>query len=292
MKIDYKLEQIALEKLGVPPENLRLHNTDLELDDLEINIHAVGQSQPILVYPLSNSSGHYEILEGQRRLNAFDRLNQKYPNIGYDKILAMVRSEPENSNRKKAISLGANITQLPMTLDDIQKGVIDLWMINSNMKLVAEEYGISEKTAKKYVKGARLSQRLQNATTSGEITTDPEDALDYIMSAVDLLNWTKINDVSEDKVIKTAKAFASKTRSEVGDIMAEMKKDPDQDIDIIVEKIRDQPTKQKTRKIILPPETDGDLVKYAKLKSQKPEAAAAGILIEELKKLVSQTNDE
>ena len=289
---DKKLEEIQLEKLGVPKENLRIHNADMELDDLGINIHAVGQSQPILVFPLSDGSGNYEVLEGQRRLNAFDQLNQKYPNQGYDKILVVVRPEPESSNKKKAISLGANITQLPMTLDDIQKGVIELYLTLSNMKLVAEEYGISEKTAKRYVRSARLNERLQNATLSGEISDDPEVALDFTMEAVDLLNWTTNGEVSDEKVIKTAKTFASKTASERGDIIDELKKDPEQDVDEIAEKIKDRPTKQKTRKIVLPPESDKDLVTYAKQKTQKPEAAAADILIKSLKQLVSQTNDE
>lgn len=293
MTTDFKSDFIPLEKLGVPRENLRLHNTDLELDDLAINIRAVGQSQPILVYPLSGDSGNYEILEGQRRLNAFDRLNQKYPNQGYDKIYATIRPEPENSNKKMAISLGANITQLPMTLDDIQKGVISLWNTLSNMKLVAEEYGISEKTAKKYVKSARLNERLQAATTSGEVCDEPEEALDFIMEAVDLLNWTKDNDnVSEEKIIKTAKTFASKTLAVKGDIISELKKDPTRDPEEIAKEVENKPTKQKTRHIILPPETDRDLVTYGKQKQKKPEAAAAEILIDRLKQLVSQTNDE
>lgn len=292
MKVEKKLDYIPLKKLGVPPENLRLHNTDLELDDLEINIRANGQAQPILVYPLSDGSGNYEVLEGQRRLNAFDRLNQKYPKEGWNEIEVVIRSEPEDSNKKMAISLGANITQLPMTLDDIQKGVISLWQTLSNMKLVAEQYGISEKTAKKYVKGARLNERLHNATTSGEVCADPEDALDHLMEAVDLLNWTIGGNVPEDKVIKTAKTFASKTRSETGDIIEEIKKDPSQDIDDIVDKIKDKPTKQKTRKIILPPESDEDLITYAKQNTQKPEVAAAEILVDRLKHLVSQSNDD
>ena len=70
----------------------------MELDDLATNIHAVGQSQAILVYLLSDGSGNYEVLEGQRRLNAFDQLNQKFPDQGYDKILALVREEPETEN--------------------------------------------------------------------------------------------------------------------------------------------------------------------------------------------------
>ena len=47
----------------------------MELDDLATNIKSRGQLQAILVYKKSDGSGEYEVLEGQRRLNAFDILN-------------------------------------------------------------------------------------------------------------------------------------------------------------------------------------------------------------------------
>ena len=72
------LKKISLEKLGVPAENLRRHNVDLEMDDLETNIHALGQSQAVLVYESSDSEGMYEVIDGQRRLNAFVNLNKKF----------------------------------------------------------------------------------------------------------------------------------------------------------------------------------------------------------------------
>ena len=289
MSRNVNLEEIPLSKLGVGP-NIRTHNVELELDNLATNIHAVGQSQAILVYQLSDGSGNYEVLEGQRRLNAFDQLNEAYPNQGYDKILAMVVDEPETINLKKSISLGANITQLPMTIDDIQKNVVELWKDLSNMKLVAETYGISEKTAKKYVKGARLNQRLLDGTTSGEIDDDPEIALGLIMEAADLINWSKENEVSDEKVLKTAKIFASKSRSEVVDITEEMKKDPEMDVEVAATTVSTKP-KSISRKIVLAPEDDSNLIDYAKTSKQKPEIAASKILSASLKQLVPKTDE-
>ena len=293
--INEKLEEISIKKLGVPAWNLRKHNTELELDDLAINIHAVGQSQPILVYKKSDGSEDYEVLEGQRRLNAFDQLNQKYPNKGYDKILAAVTDEPETANKKRAISLGANITQLPMTVDDIQKGVQDLWKDLSNMTLVAEQFGISEKTAKKYVKGARLDDRLNDATTSGEICDDPEQALDHIMEAVDVLGWKKgSKKISDEKVLQAAKTFEEKTRAEVVEIIGELEKDPEQDIDVVIKDIEDKPKERKPKKrtLVLSPDDDDNLTKYAKTTGKKPEIAAAQVLIKSLKHLVPQTDED
>lgn len=263
----------------------------MELDDLATNIHALGQSQPLLVYASPDDPETYEVIDGQRRLNAFDLLNQKYPGKGYDKVYVMIRDAPKDSNMRKAISLGANITQLEMTSDDIQKGVIDLYLTHSNMKLVAEEFGITEKTAKKYVKSARLNERLRKAQLSGEVDSDPDTALDCIMESVDLVNWTDENDVDDEKVIKAAKILAnSRTKGEREGFIEEVTNDPDQDLDDAADKAKNKESKHKTRKIVLPPETDRDLVTYSKSGEvkKKPEDAAALILISALKKLVSQ----
>ena len=288
------LKQIPLDKLGVPAENLRRHNVDLEMDDLETNIHVLGQSQAILVYESPDNEGMYEVIDGQRRLNAFVNLNKKYPDGGYDKIYAMIRDEPNDSDERKAISLGANYNSLEMTSDDTMQGVIDLYLVRSSMSYVAEKFGLTEKTVKKYVKSARLDERLRKAQVSGEITDDPDKALDAIMTAVDLLNWTEENEVSDDKVIESAKIIANaKTKAEEGDIIEEIKKDPYQEVGEIPGKIKNKKTKTITRKVVLPPETDKQLVTYAKSGEikRKPEDAGALILISSLKKLVSQDEE-
>ena len=288
------LKQIPLDKLGVPAENLRRHNVDLEMDDLETNIHALGQSQAILVYESPDNEGMYEVIDGQRRLNAFVNLNNKFPDSGYDKIYAMIRDEPNDSDERKAISLGANYNSLEMTSDDTMQGVIDLYLVRSSMSYVAEKFGLTEKTVKKYVKSARLDERLRKAQVSGEITDDPDKALDAIMTAVDLLNWTEENEVSDDKVIESAKIIANaKTKAEEGDIIEEIKKDPYQEVGEIPGKIKNKKTKTITRKVVLPPETDKQLVTYAKSGEikRKPEDAGALILISALKKLVSQDEE-
>jgi len=294
MSQERKLEKISLDKLGVPAENLRRHNVDLEMDDLETNIHALGQSQAILVYESPDNEGMYEVIDGQRRLNAFVNLNKKFPDGGYDKIYAMVRDEPADTDERKAISLGANTNSLQMTSDDIMQGVIDLYGVRSSMSYVAEKFGLTERTVKKYVKGARLNKRLRQANVSGEITDNPDKALDAIMTAVDLLNWTSENEVSDDKVIESAKIIANaKTKSEEGDIIEQIQKDPEQDLRDIPGKLKDKQSKQVIRRLTLPPETDKQLVTYAKSGEIKikPEDAGSLILISTLKKLVSQDEE-
>jgi ParB/RepB/Spo0J family partition protein len=254
---------------------------ELELDDLATNIHANGQAQPILVFEKSDSPGEYEVLEGQRRLNAFDKLNQKFDGQGYDKILAIIREEPENNKKKKSISLGANICQLPMTQDDIQKGVVELWTDVTSIPLVAEQYGISEKTVKRYVRGARLSPRLKEASVNQEVDSDPEKAIDKILEAVDLLSWDANNDVSEEKVIKTARKLCEKDASIIRKALQD---DPERDPDKIP---TDGVPQDKSFRVTIPPEVDASLSKFAKSREKKKSDAAAEILITALNQLVS-----
>ncbi|MBT4326559.1 MAG: hypothetical protein HOD60_06580, partial [Candidatus Nitrosopelagicus sp.] len=85
----------------------------------------------------------------------------------------------------------------------------------------------------------------------------------------------------------------AKTKAEEGDIIEEIKKDPHQEARDIPGKLKNKKSKQVIRKITLPPETDNQLMTYAKSGEikRKPEDAGALILISTLKKLVSQDEE-
>ena len=168
-----------------------------------------------------------------------------------------------------------------MTQDDIQKGVVDLWTDVTSIPLVAEQYGISERTVKRYVRGARLSPRLKDASVNQEVDTDPDKAIDKILEAVDLLSWTTDNDVSEEKVIKTSRKLCQKDASIIKKALQD---DPERDIDKID---TDGESPDKTIRVTIPPEIDASLSKFAKSREKKKSDAAAEILITALNKLVS-----
>lgn len=214
-----EFKDIPLDNIKVQKHNVRIHDIDQGIEDLAENIRANGLLQPIAAYYDSGQSC-YVILTGQRRLNAHHYLNDKYPEEGFDKIQCKVIPEPETDEKKKALSLAENITQLPMTNPDLIKAVTDLYNVYGDYEMVRQEFGISKRMVDKYVRLARLPETLKTAIQEGEIHHNPKKAENAALRAVDALQYTKNGSVPEDNVLEMAKAMA-RPEIEPADLAAE-----------------------------------------------------------------------
>ena len=213
--LSYKqVDMILLDKIRVPKYNIRIHDITKGIDDLAASIKAVGLLQPITVY-LDSENGRYVVLAGQRRLNAFGYLNKKHPSEGFDKIACVVVNEPATPEEKLSLSLAENITQLPMNNSDLVKAVTDLYNNYHDYDLVREKFGLTKYMVDKYVKLARLPERLKTAINEGEISPNPKKAETASLGAVDALQYVKGGSVDVNQVLELAKEFA-KPESDTG----------------------------------------------------------------------------
>ena len=217
-----KLEYVNLDEIKVQKHNVRIHDIDQGIEDLAENIRANGLLQPIAAYYDSDRS-HYVILTGQRRLNAYHHLKDTYPDEGFDKIQCNIIAEPDTDEKKKALSLAENITQLPMTNPDLIKAVTDLYNVYGDYEMVQQEFGISKRMVDKYVRLSRLPERLQTAIREGEIHHKPKTAENAAIRAVDALQYTKNGPVSVDTVLEMAKEMAN-SDNDVGSLTEEAKR--------------------------------------------------------------------
>ena len=164
-----KFENLPLDVLIVGKANVRTENIEESLADLMEHIHINGLLESIVVFSVDElnpghnlydsrkaHNGKYEILAGQRRYNAFVELNKKYPGEGFDKIQCHIRTPPEDEEEAKAISIGENLTQLPMTLADSIDACDFLFKKYSDERIIA--FGISVQLAKKYVLDFQMLQ--------------------------------------------------------------------------------------------------------------------------------------
>ena len=215
-----EFKDIPLDNIKVQKHNVRIHDIDQGIEDLAENIRANGLLQPIAAYYDSEQS-RYVILTGQRRLNAHDYLNKKYPGEGFDKIQCKVIPEPETDDKKKALSLAENITQLPMTNPDLIKAVTDLYNVYGDYEMVQQEFGITKKMVDTYVRLSRLPEVLKTAIQEGEIHHDPKKAENAAIRAVNALQYTKNGSVPEERVLEMAREMA-KPENNPADIEAEI----------------------------------------------------------------------
>ena len=240
---DNLIQLIPLDQIKVQKYNVRRHDIDVGIEDLSVNIKANGLLQPITAY-FNSEKQSYVILAGQRRLNAHHNLNEQYPKEGFDKIKCIVIDEPESDNRKMSLSLAENITQLPMTNSDLVKAVTDLYNIYHDYDIVQEEFGLTKYMVDKFVKLARLPDRIKTAVNEGEISPSTKTAENSALKAVDALNYVKGGDVPIETVLQLAKEHAkgevdaADLISEAGrggtikDITSRAKKKPKSKIDI------------------------------------------------------------
>lgn len=220
-----KFDYIELEKLYVGLSNVRVENVtdEEELDNLVEHIRKHGLLEPIIVFtvddideehPLYESrkkfKNKFEILAGQRRWNAFKKLNETFPEEGWNKIPCHVREPPEDDIDAKAISLGEGLTQLPYTMTDIIGACDTLFKKYNDPTIVAKMTGISRILVNRYVKFARLPKLLQD--NLGSIITNPKTAVNLAVEAADALAWSKDSGVSEDKVYSLAKKLGEKKK--------------------------------------------------------------------------------
>ena len=198
------IQLISLDQIKVQKYNVRRHDIDVGTEDLAVNIRANGLLQPITAF-FDSEKQLYVILAGQRRLNAHHYLNEQYPEDGFDKIKCIVIDEPESANKKMSLSLAENITQLPMTNSDLVKAVTDLYNIYHDYDIVQEEFGLTKYMVDKYVKLARLPDRIKTAVDTGEISSNNKTAENSALKAVDALHYVKGGDVPVEDVLSLAK---------------------------------------------------------------------------------------
>ena len=276
------LQEIPLTQLTVPKQNVRVQSIDKGLDELKANIKSVGLIEPISAYK-EGQSDQYIILTGQRRLNAYHGLNEEFPNQGFDKIECLVTDSPKDDDMKRAISLGENITHLPMSKDDVQSAVTELYnKEDGNYKKIQEKFGLTKYIIDKYVNLARLPSKIKESIRLGGIHTKRKVAEKTALDAVDALQWTNDGNVSEDRVLELAKIMASKENSGFRkEIVAEVKKNPEGNIDESIMRAKDGT--YDTIKLRLEPELNAKLERYSeKQGDDSKEDTATGIIFEKL----------
>jgi len=220
-----KFDYVKLDDLYTGLSNVRVENAldEEELENLIDHIEAHGLLEPIVVFSINdldqshplyetrkNFKGKYEILAGQRRWNSFKKLNERYPENGWDKIPCHIRIPPEDETDAKAISLGEGLTQLPYTMTDIIDACDTLFKKYNDAKIVQKKTGISETLVNRYVKFVRLPKFIQD--NLGSIHKSPKVAVNLAVEAADALAWSPASGVSEDKVFDLAKKLSEKKK--------------------------------------------------------------------------------
>ena len=203
-----------------------------------------------------------------------------FPKEGWDTIPCHIRVPPDDEDDAKAISVGENLTQLPMTLADSIDACDALFKKYLDEKIIARKYGISIRLVKKYVKFARLPKLLQDIVP--ELHKNAKSGLNIALDAADSIDWDRDDKKSVEKVVDFAKRIAKKKKispSEGKKIVKAAKENPTKspaDIEKIGEGLREP---QKFSPILEPEQADR-LKESAEKNGNTADEEAADIIIE------------
>jgi len=254
-----EVQEIDLDLLDIGTAQVR---TDLTsgIDDLAASIRKQGLIQPI--YVARQPNGRYEILAGQRRFLAHQKL-------GYRTIRAIIRDQVD-ADEKVAISLTENLVRR----DNSQKELIDactkLFKRYGSIKIVAEETGLSPQVVSQYVKYDQLipelMQKVDNAELDMRVALLAQKAATQSDGAVD-----------REAAGKYATELAPMSNQQRKKFVEVVSEDPTASLEEKIERGRKQPVLRQVL-VTLEDSLHRGLQKYAKDEGLNQDDAAANLI--------------
>jgi ParB/RepB/Spo0J family partition protein len=276
---------VSIERIGYYEANIdtiersasqaRQKNVNKNIDDLALSIEVQGLMEPVLLVEIEENK-KYELIDGQRRFQAFLELRKKDPQK-YSTIPCFRYKNTMEDWEKKAISINANITQQEM--DDIDKinAVTAVFNQFGSIKLTKQQTGLSENTIRNYVKFNRLPQELKKAVEKGEVK------ITAALEAADLYDYDPTNEKNAPTkdILEAAKEMQKLVGKQKKRVKELSKTQPDKPKIEIIEEVKT--TKRKTRPITIEVESDtyGRIDTYREKNDINSVPIAAADLVEE-----------
>jgi ParB family chromosome partitioning protein len=258
--------EIPLEDLVVGKSQARTKDTSRDIEELMQSIKKFGLLEPIVVCP-GEKAGQYEILTGQRRVLACQKL-------GMPKILAGVIDEKVDETTAKVISVTENLIRRDLDSKDLIDACTALYKKYGSIKAVCEETALPQSKVREYVKYDRLKPELKKMVDTGTI------AIRTALRAQDAAETT--GDFKPDEAVKLAKEMSSMSGVQQKKIIEKREEKPEAPIDDVIEEAK---TGEKVTQIVvtlLAPQHRA-LQRFAQDASSNQDDAAAELITESLK---------
>ncbi len=161
--VDWREEEVALDKVDISAFNTRKDlsagQEDARIENLALSISSKGLLQLPVLRPALSIPGRYEVVAGQRRILACQRLG-----------LATIRVRMRTMTDAEAleVSLIENVQRADMDRMDKAQAYDALRKMLGSVEEVARETGVSAPTVEKYLRLLRLPDDLQSKVRARE----------------------------------------------------------------------------------------------------------------------------
>jgi ParB/RepB/Spo0J family partition protein len=260
-------EEIPLDLIDVGPWQARTRKIEENTDELAENIKCLGLINPITVY--KKEDGRYELIAGQRRLIAVEKL-------GWKTIPARVLKEKPAEVVAKAISFSENILRQPLSYADVKDTIVMLYhRCGASGRTISKSLGIPYRIVLDVIKYEELPDELKKMVDEGEIDVKTaKKAVDFCTTAD--------GNVDVSKAVTMARELKMLVPSQVKTLEKLITERPDLPAEQLIEQAKAvQPTKRIYIELLMS-EYEG-LRKAAETKGLSEEEAAYNALITWLK---------
>ena len=180
-----RFEEVEIDDLVVDRFQVRTTNTGEGIDELAESIREFGLIHPIIVCRSERRGDKLEVVCGQRRLLAHKKL-------GALRIQAGVIDRVLTFDEGTAVSANENVHQLQMSRPDLVDLCERLYIRYGTMKAVADKTKVPYHVVRKYVRLARLDDKLRKMVENREVELDiavkaqdatagnPKEALEFV----------------------------------------------------------------------------------------------------------------
>lgn len=155
--MDIPLKDLRLSKLNVR-KNLDAGQEDSDIGELAQSIEKQGLLSPLIVRATAN--GDYEVISGQRRLLACQKIN-------LDPVPCSVRDDLGDADAQ-TVSLAENVHRADMHPLDKASAIKALFDLHGSYDQVSKQTGWSVQTIKKYVLLLKLPDELKDHLTTSK----------------------------------------------------------------------------------------------------------------------------
>ena len=168
-KIEFK--EVLLDLIDAGPSQARTRKVEENTDELAENIKCLGLINPISVY--KKEDGRYELIAGQRRLIAVEKL-------GWKTITARILPHKPSDVEAKAISLSENIMREKLTASDIKDSIIMLYhRCDASARTISKTLGIPYWLVLDTIKYEALPNELKKMVDEGMEVEIAKKAVDF-----------------------------------------------------------------------------------------------------------------
>jgi len=224
------VREILVKDIVVGEGQVRLRDLDKGIEELAASIRLHGLLEPIVVH--STKDGRFEVLMGQRRVLAHQRLGKK-------QILAVIVDRPIDETSAKTLSLTENMVRTALNPKDVIDACGVLYRKYGSARSVAEETGLPYPEVLKHIKYDRLVPALRDLVDTGEIR------MDVALKAQDAAGVT--DESGQKETVKLAKELSSMTVAQQRQAVKARRKDPKTPVDELVDRVtRDGGSRQIT----------------------------------------------